>query len=56
MSNSMYRLITLHQRIVEAIRFELKRLAPSAIRLFRLKKLRLAVSRRLKLSMRGDAG
>jgi hypothetical protein len=42
-----YRLSVIHRRLDEEIRFELKRRFPDAIRLLRLKKLKLAVKDRL---------
>jgi hypothetical protein len=43
----IYRLTLIHHRLDEEIRRELKRRAPSWIRLLRLKKLKLAVKDRL---------
>ncbi len=43
----IYRLTVIHRRLDDEIRRELKRRAPSWIRLLRLKKLRLAVKDRL---------
>lgn len=47
MNAFIYRLSTIHRRLDEEIRRELKHRAPDAIRLLRLKKLRLAVKDRL---------
>jgi hypothetical protein len=47
MNTLIYRLTVIHRRIDEEIRRELKRRFPDAIRLLRLKKLRLAVKDRL---------
>ena len=47
MNALMYRLSTIHQRLDEEIRRELKRRAPDAMRLLRLKRLKLAVKDRL---------
>jgi hypothetical protein len=43
----IYRLTVIHRRLDEEIKRELKRRAPSWIRLLRLKKLKLAVKDRL---------
>jgi hypothetical protein len=43
----VYRLTAIHHRLDEEIRRELKRRAPSWVRLIRLKKLKLAVKDRL---------
>jgi hypothetical protein len=47
MNPVIYRLSTVHRKLDEEIRRELKRRAPDAIRLLRLKKLKLAVKDRL---------
>jgi hypothetical protein len=47
MNAIIYRLTFIHQGLDEAIRLELKRRAPSWVRLLRLKKLKLAVKDRL---------
>lgn len=47
MRSSTYRLTRLHHRIDDAIRSELRRALPDAIRLLRLKSLRLAIKARL---------
>jgi len=47
MSAMMYRLSVIHHRLDEEIRRELKRRVPNAIRLLRLKKLRLMIKDRL---------
>jgi hypothetical protein len=47
MNAFIYRLTFIHRRLDEEIRLELKRRAPSWVRLLRLKKLRLAVKDRL---------
>jgi len=43
----IYRLTLIHRRLDEEIRLELRRRAPSWVRLLRLKKLKLAVKDRL---------
>ena len=43
----IYRLTVIHRRLDDEIRRELKRRAPSWVRLLRLKKLKLAVKDRL---------
>jgi len=47
MSTAFYRLSVIHRRLDDEIRRELKRRIPDAIRLLRLKKLKLAVKNRL---------
>ena len=47
MNTFLYRLSTIHRKLDDEIRRELKRRAPDAIRLLRLKKLKLAVKDRL---------
>jgi hypothetical protein len=47
MNNLLYRLIVVHKRLDDEIRRELKRRFPDAIRLLRLKKLKLIVKDRL---------
>lgn len=42
-----YKLATLHRRLDEEIRAELKRRRPDSLRLLRLKKLKLAIKDRL---------
>ena len=51
MNNLMYRLSLVHKRLDDEIRRELKRRFPDAIRLLRLKKLKLAVKDRLRFQM-----
>lgn len=47
MNAFIYRLTFIHRRLDEEIRLELRRRAPSWVRLLRLKKLKLAVKDRL---------
>ena len=47
MKTTLYRLGVIHRRLDDEIRRELKRRVPDAIRLLRLKKLKLAVKDRL---------
>ncbi len=47
MNPTIYRLSVIHTRLDHEIRSELRRKAPSWIRLLRLKKLRLAIKDRL---------
>ncbi len=47
MSAMFFRLTRIHRRLDDEIRREVKRRAPDAIRLLRLKKLKLAVKDRL---------
>jgi len=47
MNYIVYRLTAIHHRLDEEIKSELRRRAPSWVRLLRLKKLRLAVKDRL---------
>jgi hypothetical protein len=47
MKSTLYRLSAMHRRLDEEVRRELKRRVPDAIRLLRLKKLKLAVKDRL---------
>jgi uncharacterized protein len=47
MSAAIYRLTTIHRKLDEEIRRELKRRAPDSLRLLRLKKLKLAIKDRL---------
>ncbi len=47
MNATLYRLTTIHRRLDEEIRRELKRRVPDGWRLLRLKKLKLAVKDRL---------
>jgi hypothetical protein len=47
MNPTIYRLFVIHRRLDEEIRRELKRRFPDALRLLRLKKLKLAVKDRL---------
>ncbi len=47
MNPTLYRLSVIHTRLDREIRSELRRKAPSWLRLLRLKKLRLAVKDRL---------
>lgn len=47
MSAALYRLSVIHRRLDEEIRSELKRRVPDALRLLRLKKLKLAVKDQL---------
>ena len=47
MNPFIYRLTTVHRRLDEEIRRELKKRFPDSFRLLRLKKLRLAVKDRL---------
>ena len=47
MNYIIYRLTAIHHRLDEEIKKELRRRAPSWVRLLRLKKLRLAVKDRL---------
>jgi hypothetical protein len=53
MNAFIYRLTFIHRRLDEEIRLELKRRAPSWVRLLRLKKLKLAVKDRLYNHMPG---
>jgi hypothetical protein len=53
MNAIIYRLTFIHRRLDEEIRLELKRRAPSWVRLLRLKKLKLAVKDRLHSQMPG---
>lgn len=55
MSNHAYRLTDIHRSLDEAITRELRRPAPSSLKLLRLKKLRLAVKDRLAALMRKRA-
>lgn len=52
MSSSTYRLTRTHRGLDDAIASELRRPAPSSLKLLRLKKLRLAVKDRLAALMR----
>ena len=52
MSSATYRLTRIHRRLDDAISQEMRRPAPSSLRLLRLKKLRLAVKDRLAALMR----
>ena len=47
MNKALYRLSQIHRRLDDEIRTELRQRIPNAIRLIRLKKLRLAVKDRL---------
>jgi len=47
MNHIIYRLTFIHRRLDDEIRRELRRRAPSWVRLLRLKKLKLAVKDRL---------
>lgn len=47
MRNRIYRLLTRHQRLDEELRIEQSRPRPDFARLFRLKRLKLAVKDRL---------
>jgi hypothetical protein len=47
MSNSTYRLTSIHRSLDESIRDELRRRMPDSLRLLRLKRLKLAVKDRL---------
>jgi hypothetical protein len=47
MKSTLYRLSTVHRRLDDEIRRELKRRVPDTIRLLRLKKLKLAIKDRL---------
>ena len=49
MNPMIFRLSVIHKKLDDEIRFELKRRVPDAIRLLRLKKLKLAVKDRLYL-------
>ena len=55
MSSATYRLTNVHRSLDEAISEELRRPAPSSLKLLRLKKLRLAVKDRLAALMRRPA-
>jgi hypothetical protein len=55
MSSATYRLTRIHRSLDEAITKELRRPAPSSLKLLRLKKLRLAVKDRLAAMMRRPA-
>ncbi|HEY0012051.1 MAG TPA: DUF465 domain-containing protein [Allosphingosinicella sp.] len=55
MSSATYRLTRIHRSLDEAITSEMRRPAPSSLKLLRLKKLRLAVKDRLAWLMRRPA-
>lgn len=55
MSNKAYRLTRIHRSLDEAISREMARIAPSSLRLLRMKKLRLMVKDRLAALMRRRA-
>lgn len=48
MSSAIYRYTALHQWVDRAIRFELGKRIPDALRLFRLRRFRAAVKSRLR--------
>jgi hypothetical protein len=52
MSSAAYRLTHIHRRLDDAITTETRRSLPDSFRLFRLKRLRLAVKDRLAALMR----
>ena len=52
MSSSAYRLTRTHRGLDDAIALEMRRPAPSSLKLLRLKRLRLAVKDRLAALMR----
>lgn len=52
MSSAAYRLTHIHRRLDDAITTETSRRLPDGLRLFRLKRLRLAVKDRLAALMR----
>ena len=54
MSSSTYRLTAIHRSLDESIRKEMKERLPDALRLLRLKKMKLAVKDRLTALMRRD--
>ena len=47
MSNSTYRLTSIHRSLDEAIHYEMRRRLPDSLKLLRLKRLKLAVKDRL---------
>jgi hypothetical protein len=55
MSSATYRLTRVHRSLNDAIAREMRRPAPSSLKLLRLKKLRLAVKDRLSALMRRAA-
>ncbi len=54
MSNSTYRLTSIHRSLDEAIRDELRRRLPDSLKLLRLKRLKLAVKDRLSAQLPRD--
>lgn len=54
MSSTTYRLTQIHRSLDEAIRKEMRALAPNSLRLLRLKKMKLAVKDRLTALMRRE--
>ena len=52
MSSATYRLTQIHRSLDDAITLEMRRPAPSSLKLLRLKKLRLAVKDRLAALLR----
>ena len=55
MSNYIFRLLSRHQRIDDALRVEQKRVWPDIAKLQRLKRMKLAVKDRLSALMAGPA-
>jgi hypothetical protein len=54
MSDSTYRLTSIHRSLDEAIRDELRRRLPDSLKLLRLKRLKLAVKDRLSAQLPRD--